>query len=240
MAKNIAVKTIRDFAKEQGMDKSEMYDIFGLEIEIKKYIPMEKKREIALLVNQNSFIKGQSDIQLYDKAFEDVVLNVLIIKEYTNINLMKDHFEFYDCLKSSGLLDTIISYIDENEIKEIKSLVESRKEDVFRVQELKGKIGYQLENVFNIISDKLGDVSEQIANFNPEILTTLLDFMPDDKKRELLNKKMTKAEKERIKELEDENMKKKIKIVEDKVKDFVKVEENNLAESPILNKNESE
>lgn len=173
MGKKVSTDSIRRMAKEIGMDDSKIIEINGLEIEIKSYLPIEKKREIAIIVNENSFL-GKGDLKLYDKAIEEIMLNSLIILNYTNINGMKDYFEFYDCLKSTKMLDTIIDYIDKTEIEEVKKLVESRKEDNYRLQELRGLMGYKLEDLFSIINDKLKEVQEVVSEFDPSLVQELM------------------------------------------------------------------
>ena len=227
MAKQVSVTSIRELAKQQGINDVKSIEINGLEIEIKKFLPMEEKREIALIVESNSFV-GQGDLKLYDKSIECVIFASMLIKKYTNINSMKDYFEFYDCLKISGLLDSIIGYIDASEIEEIKTLIESRKEDNFRVQELKGLIGYKLEDLFNIIADKIDLVADKISDFDPNMLKTLTNFMPEDKQKELLEgKKMSKEEREELVKISDEAIKDKIKAVEDKVSKIIPISEKN-------------
>ena len=227
MAKQVSVKSIRELAKQQGINDVKSIEINGLEIEIKKFLPIEKKREIALIVNQNSFV-GDSDLKLYDKSIEDVMFNSLIISGYTNINSMKDYFEFYDCLKVSGLLESIIGYIESSEIEEIRNLVESRKQDNFRVQELRGLMGYKLEDLFAIIGDKIDLVSDKIADFDPNMLKTLTSFMPEDKQKELLEgKKMSKEERDELEKISDEAIESKIKAVENKVSKISLVSEKN-------------
>ena len=241
MAKQVSVKSIRELAKQQGINEIKSVEISGLEIEIKNFLPTEEKREIALLINQNSFI-GDGDIKLYDKIMEDVVFGYFIVSKYTNINLMKDHFEFYDCIKSSGLLDAILSYIDEDEIKQIREFVASRREDSYRVQELRGLMGYKIEDLFEVVKSKIDEITDKISNFDPKTLETLTSFIPEEQRNQMFNKstKQSKADKEELQQLVDDEIQNKIKIAEDKIQDFKvveidKVEKSDALESPTMN-----
>lgn len=209
MAKKVSVASIRKLAKEFGMNEVKTVDINGLEVEIKQYLPIKEKREIALLVSENAFI-GQSDLKWYDKAVAEVMFGTLIIDRYTNINVMQDYFEFYDCVKSSGLLDIVLEYIGKDEIDEIVKLVDSRKEDNFRTQELRGMMGYKLERLFSVVNDKLSDVEQVISNFDPAVLKDLGLFA------DIENNKIDTDVSANVQEKE-EDIKEKIKEVENKV-----------------------
>lgn len=225
MAKRIAVASIRELAKQEGAKDSKIIEVNGLEIEIKNYLSIQEKKELALLVNGNSFL-GEGDLKLYDKTIEDVMLCYLIVREYTNINLMKDEFEFYDCMKASGLLDIILGHIAESELDYIKELIESRKQDDYRIMKLRGMLGHKFEGLLDILISKIDDVADTVKNFDPEKLTTLLDFMPKDKQKEMLNKKNNKVDRNELQKEIDAKIEKKIKAAEEKVSEFKVVKGN--------------
>lgn len=224
MAKKISVKTIRDFAKEK-LNATKTISIGEIEIELKEYLPIEKKEEIVALVIYNAF-KGDGDIQEYNKALAEIMFAYTVIREYTNVNVMNDPLEMYDNVKSSGLLDVIVGAIEESEIKALKDLIESKRQEMVRIQELKGNLGYKLEGIIDLLGSKADVIMDTVKNFDGSKLDTLTSFIPEKERTEMLNgvNKIIPINKEPQVELSNEEMESILKETEDKISQLDKVE----------------
>ena len=78
-------------------------------ISIKKYIKIDKKIEFVEELHEK-FNKNKAYFQGYDQFCLIVVMNLLAVKYYTNIEI-ECTIDEYDRLKEYGILDYILEYI---------------------------------------------------------------------------------------------------------------------------------
>lgn len=113
-----------------------IYDIININyndqiIEVKKYISIKEKLElITNVINLSADANNFSN-----PAKEELYTALEIIKFYTNITFTEkqeeDPVKLYDSFKSSGLLDTIIQTIPEEEYQDIRTYIHSSIHSVY-------------------------------------------------------------------------------------------------------------
>lgn len=134
------------------------------ELEIKKYIPFEEKREIAeIIVEKNTTVVD--GIKKYDSISAYVGLVVSAIIAHTNLRFSEDVFADYDLLAESGLLSQIIAEFQEsyNECGVIlKMAVDMELED----NNPGALIGRFLDGVLNRLDGATVVINELIKNLN--------------------------------------------------------------------------
>lgn len=130
-------------------------DYLNKELEIKAYIPFNRKRQIAeMIVKQNiSVVDG---IKKYDDIGSYVSLIVASIVAHTNLQFSDDPVDDYDILAASGLLPQIIAEFQGSH-EEIGIL-------------LKMAIASELEdnNVNVLVGRFLNKISQKLEDFNPK------------------------------------------------------------------------
>lgn len=89
----------------------------GVIIEIKQFIPFEKKLEIlSTIIN-----KSTDDNGFYNTARIDFNIKMELVYAYTNIKFtekqLEDPMKIFDALTASGLLEAIFIYIPEDDVK---------------------------------------------------------------------------------------------------------------------------
>ena len=188
MTKKVSVKTIRELTKILEVNEPKVIDFEGIKVEIKQYLPIEEKRIIIELVVQNSLIYEEyKKLNRIDGAVREVMFGYLIVKHYTNINLMNDPFEMYDTLVVTGLYDEIINNIPELEFGSLLNLLNDRMEEEFRLSELELSIGHKLEDTLGVLNRKMAEAIETITKFDPSQLQMLTSFMDEAKDKPVLD-----------------------------------------------------
>ncbi len=136
------------------------------ELEIKTYIPFNKKREIAeMIVAQN--IRQVDGIKKYDNINGYVALVVASIAIHTNLEFGTDPVADYDLLAESGLLSQIIAEFkgshDEIDII-LKMALDMELED----NNVSALIGRFLNKISGVLDNVSEVVKENFENFNPD------------------------------------------------------------------------
>lgn len=183
-----------DLIKGIGTEKSKTFEYEGFEIEVKEYLPIEKKRIMVELIVKNAFIyEDERKLSKLDGAIKEVMFDFFIVKYYTNLVPMEDSFEMYDVLKVTGLIDLIKRSIPELEIKGIEDFLEDRIAQEYRLAELESSIGYRLQDTVASLNRTLSESIKAMAEFDPTKLQTLLSFI-DEGKKEALNREISHLE----------------------------------------------
>lgn len=174
MAKKVSVKTMRDLVKK---DKGvEIVEFSSVEMELKKYLPINDKRMIIELVVENAFIE-KDGIRRVDPAIKEVMVSVLLVKYYANINEFEDLYEMYDVIKSSGLLDFVKNNIPENELDLLETLIEDRISEEYYAIKQEGSFIKVAENFISMINNKMQEGIKEIENFDPEKLKKITEVI---------------------------------------------------------------
>lgn len=183
-----------DLIKGIGTEKSKTLEYEGFEIEVKEYLPIEKKRIMVELIVKNAFIyEDERKLNKLDGAIKEVMFDFFIVKYYTNLVPMEDPFAMYDVLNVTGLIDLIKRSIPKLEIKGIEDFLEDRIAQEYRLAELESSIGYRLQDTVASLNRTLSESIKAMAEFDPTKLQTLLSFI-DEGKKEALNREMSHLE----------------------------------------------
>lgn len=203
MSKRVSVTTIRNLVKENKAFDYETIDCNGIEIEVKKCLPMDRKRMIVEMTVGNAFVRDEDRTQRFDKGIKESIFNYFIAKEYTNLNMMDDPFEMYDALFSTGIMKAIKASIMPEERKLLEDMLDDRINEEFRLQELKSNLGYKIDVVLEEINKKLQEGIEVLANFDSDKLEMLTSFMDVDDNKET---DFNKAAKDKVKSSAKKNI----------------------------------
>lgn len=183
MSERIKVGQIREIDKAN--DKLKKVEFEGLEIEVKQYIPLSEKRLIAETITHSSFvIDKETNLNRFDRGLADATWGVLLIRYYTNINGIKDPFQMYDIIKGNGILDTVEETIPVDEINTLTTMVRTRIDEVFRLEESSLQIGYKMEGLVDVFTEKVDKSLDVLKNFDTEDLGTISNLIKIEDKKE--------------------------------------------------------
>jgi len=164
----------------------EIHGFKGLDIEIKKYIPILEKIGFASSV-YGSALNDDNGLHIVGQNEVDIMYKILLIKTYTNISLPKDTIEAYDLIVQSGIYNFVADKISIEEIMDlalvIENLIEEKKEIHKQEQDftniIKGLANQLIEKLPAV--DDLDGIIEQatkaMEGFSPEKLEFVNEFM---------------------------------------------------------------
>lgn len=150
-------------------------------LNIVSYIPIEAKQKMAEKIalyttfvhrevvdeNGNITLKRTQEINR-DSFIKYMLYCRTLISNYTNLDIETENFyEEYDLLKSSGLLDLIMSsYIPETEIAEFKIILKMKQEDlIFNNNSTHNYVSNQIGRIENLVSTVVNPTIESITNY---------------------------------------------------------------------------
>lgn len=181
---NIKVGELRNLQKEF-VEDIETINFHGLEIEVKQYLPIEKKLELAYTI-YNSCVNTDNGLLVVNENSMDIIKAYFITQYYTNLTLPKDYFEGVDLLVSLGIYEVIKENI-EDEIDRIEYIIANIKMQELVKYEQENSIQYIIKDVLNQLIEKIPtadeakkfveEASKKIENFNPDKLKFVKDFM---------------------------------------------------------------
>lgn len=116
MAK-IKVGELRNLRKNTG-DKVKTCEFEGLNIEVRMYLPIDKKIKLVHEVYLSLMDTNGLATHLFD-----VMLNIFIVEYYTNMTLPKDTSEAYDLITETGIFDFVCECLYEKEMNELKNMM---------------------------------------------------------------------------------------------------------------------
>ena len=92
-------------------------------IEVYQYLPVSDKYDLIMITLQKS-----EENLLYNPIKLDMFFHLHLVYMYSNLNFTQkqkeDEEKIYDCLKSNGLLDMILTNIPEEEYRELFKFLE--------------------------------------------------------------------------------------------------------------------
>lgn len=163
----------------------------GLNIEIKRYLPIQDKLNLSTSVYLSSL--DDEELMLVNNNTKEIAKVYFITEYYTNISLPKckneetgeytpDIILSYDLLMNTGLYELVANNIP-NEIRKIEEMIdniENYNENKYRKE---NDIKYMIKQLINkILTEKemkkfIKEVNKEIKNFNPDKMRFIQDFL---------------------------------------------------------------
>lgn len=149
------------------------FDYLDNKFEVLKYLPISDKFDLVNIVLQNSKRKDG----YYDPIQLEKYFNLYIVYMYSNINFTdkqkEDEDKLYDLLESNGIINEIISHMEETEYEDLLEKLNETKESEMSY------ITTAAAMIRNIIADLpvQADAAMKIVdNFDPEKFQAVKDF----------------------------------------------------------------
>lgn len=146
------------------------------EIEIKYYLPVEKKLEVmSNIINQSLDENGY-----YNPMRLKIYTTLEIIYAYTNISftdkMKEDPFKLYDLFISTGLYEKILENICVNDINEIKKQTKSIIENIYNYKNSALGILNAISADYSNLNLDINDIINKLSD--PESLTLVKEIAP--------------------------------------------------------------
>lgn len=142
------------------------------DIEILEYLPIEEKDMLIQLALQNSDENG-----IYNLLKLKMYKEIYLIYSYTNLEFTIEEknniAETYNILASSGLLNALLGYINENEI----ALIDQILADTLKMKmKYRNTLAAVLNNFVEMLPINAKEAMEIINKFNPEDFQQVINF----------------------------------------------------------------
>lgn len=173
---------IKEFVENYNKHANELKDNFFSEnITIRNYIPFIEKLNLAeKLIKVTTSDKNNNCLKINSPS-QYLLFCRIIIEQYTDLKIRTEGFyEEYDLLKQSGILNKIIASIPEEEIKELKMIVDMVQNDIITNNNNPYVfINNQVERFTTItgimLKPFLETLSNKIKNLNDEQIEKILN-----------------------------------------------------------------
>ena len=157
----------------------------GLTIEIKTYLPIVKKTELAMSIYESCVDRFGGLLTINENSREIATVN-LVTEYYTNINLPKDKINSYDLLVKTGIYETVKQAI-QDELTIVENMVDNIALKEWEEYEQKNSMQYIFKGIVYELMDLIPtpestkamveELEKQIADFSPEKMEYVNEFM---------------------------------------------------------------
>lgn len=141
-------------------------------IEVLKYLPIRDKYDLIDITLQKAEEDGY-----YNPIKLDVYFNLNIVYLYTNLIFTeeerKDEEKLYDELKSSGLMDTVIAHVSEEEYNDLVKLIDDFID--FKMTYKLSTAGV-ISTAINSLPEKAQAAADIVNSFDPDKFAAVLNF----------------------------------------------------------------
>lgn len=141
-------------------------------IEVLQYLPIEDKYDLIMITLQKAH-----EGAVYNPLKLEMYFNLNLVYLYTNISFTEKQKEnegkLYDTLVSSGLLDEIISHLNEDEYNDLIKMMEKC---VTSYTHKERSIAAKLADFIEELPEKMSEAAKIAENFNPEQFKNVIDF----------------------------------------------------------------
>lgn len=145
----------------------------GVNIKVLKHLPIEDKNALVNITLQKS-----EEFGIYNLTKLDMYFHLNIVYLYTDIIFddedRLDETNLYDKLSMSGVLEAILSQMDEEEYNELYSLI---------MDTMNMRLTYNntpmavIQNFIRELPQQIDKMKDIIANFNPEDFQEIMNFV---------------------------------------------------------------
>lgn len=134
------------------------------EIEIKQYIPIEKKLQfIENVLNQSAV-----DMYFYNQGKIEIFFAMEVIYNYTNINFTEkqkdDILGLYDKFVSTGLYQEILDSIPTSEIKFLKEVIQDQIKEIYRYRDSALGIMETMKTDYNNLDLDIDKLTQELTD----------------------------------------------------------------------------
>ena len=145
-------------------------------IEVKQYLPVEKKLElISYIVN----MAHDEDYNFSNPVKVEVFAGIGIIKYYTNITFTEKQLEnpakIYDLLNSNNVINNVIAAIPNNEYDEIRAGIEDTIKSIYQYQNSALGILDTIGQDYSDLNLEADTINEKLSN--PDNMKLLRDVL---------------------------------------------------------------
>lgn len=182
----IKVGELRETLKQNQKDNVKVAEYNGLQIEIKQYIPFQKKINLVGTMVESA-TNREDGLHIIDGNTLDLAFKVLLVEEYSNITLPKDYMEAYDLLVSSELYDFIYESIPHSELLDMQTALNNHIQAKQDEYEQKNTVQYIVKDLLSGLIDKMPSkdeaeefikmASKEIEGFDPNKMEFVKDFL---------------------------------------------------------------
>lgn len=180
---NIKVSELKELSKS--IDDIKVIEYKDLEIEIKTYLPIVKKTELAMGIYE-SCVDRTNGLLTVNENSREIATVYLTTKYYTNINLPKDEINGYDLLMQTGIYKTIKDAV-QDEVAIIEKMVDNIALKEWEEYEQKNSVQYIIKGIVYELMDLIPtpeetkdiveELEKKIADFSPEKMEYVNEFM---------------------------------------------------------------
>lgn len=145
------------------------------EVEILRYLPIGEKIGVVTSVYEamKRIVKPE-----HKKTIGKIVLDVEIVKAYTNLEIPGEYFEAYDLLVSTGALGFVHSGMSEDELKAIYNIYDNYAPVVSEsMKNMEAFATHFIDNLVEKMGSAVGEAVTALGNLDPEKLTYVNEFM---------------------------------------------------------------
>ncbi len=148
------------------------FDFNGKTIEVLQYLPIEDKYDLVNITLQEAKEGG-----IYHPVKLDALFHLNLVYMYTNLTFTdkqkENQMELYDTLQSNGLIDLVITNIDEIEYNALQEYIELLREDYVEYDE---SLNGTIQNFMSSISEKSQQMTEIMKDFDVNQFKEVLNF----------------------------------------------------------------
>lgn len=156
-------------------DEIKTFEFNGQEIEVKQYLPIEKKLELIGRVIELSHDQNNFSNPLKIKAY----LYINIVEYYTNINFTEKQKEdipkLYDLICGSELINNVLENISNDEINELTFGLKDTVEAVYKYRNSILGILDSIKQDYDNLNLNMDEIYEKITD--PEAFNMLKDIV---------------------------------------------------------------
>lgn len=176
-------------------------DLMDLGIQVKRYLPINKK--LTLIHRMLAYATVESDgMQSINTIYKHLFYEIEMVRAYSNLDFstvdkLRDSeklddrekygdklIEYYDMIKSAGIVDYILGLIADGEVQFIKNCLE---EQIIENNRVNNSIAGVVGGALNRLIDRLPTADEMdgllkslpsiVNNLDPKILANVLDIV---------------------------------------------------------------
>ena len=148
------------------------FNFNGSEIEVLQYLAVEDKYDLVMITLQNSLEDG-----IYNPVKMDLFFHLYLVYLYTNISFTdkqkEDPYKIFNMLKSNGLLDLVLSNINEEEYTTLFKFLEEVSK--VKTEYNRSAIGL-LQSVIHDLPTQANAMKEIMDNFDPNKFQNVIEF----------------------------------------------------------------